>query len=462
MLKLKRLTHDQLNFLKTLVPADRYSTGDSVLDLHAKDQSTHPPCRPDAVLWPVDRIEVSKIMAYANGSGIPVTAWGSGTSLEGNPIPVKGGVVLDFARMNRIIEIRASDFQVDVEPGLVYQDLNEKLKHTGLFFPPDPGARATIGGMIGNNASGTRTVYYGSTKDFILQLSVVLSSGELVEMGTRASKSSSGYDLIHLFVGSEGTLGVVVEATVRLVGLPNDFSAAIVTFPSLKSAGKAVFDIIRFGLNPAMLELLDPKCIALINREKNLDLPVSPTLFIEFHGPTQNQLSDVLEMTRNICRDAGSVEFQQGLGRGDRDRLFEARHELGEMIVRCHPGCDILVLDVGVPMTAYAEMVSIAREQLAETGITGYLFSHAGDGNLHLNLVGRKNDEKQWERIDGIVKEMVSAALAAGGTATGEHGVGIGKRKFMADEHGSSLKWMKQVKHLFDPNGILNPGKVFP
>lgn len=422
----------------------------------------HPPCRPDAVIWPVDRKEVSEIVAYANGSDIPVTAWGSGTSLEGNPIPVQGGIVLDFSRMNRIIEIRASDFQADVEPGVVYQDLNEKLKHKGLFFPPDPGARATIGGMIANNASGTRTVYYGSTKDYVLQLSVVLPEGEIIEMGTRASKSSSGYDLVHLFVGSEGTLGVVVEATVRLVGLPNEFSAAIVTFPSLQSAGKAVFEIMRFGLNPAMLELLDRECMALINREKNLDLPVSPTLFIEFHGPTKSQLSDVLDMTRNICQDGDSIEFRQGLGRADRDRLFEARHELGEMIIRRHPGFDILVLDVAVPMTAYAEMVSIAREQLAETNVIGYLLSHAGDGNLHLNLAGRKNDAREWERIDGIVKEMVSAALAMGGTATGEHGVGIGKRKFMADEHGSSLKWMKQVKRLFDPNGILNPGKVFP
>ncbi len=459
---MKPLTQDHLRFFKTIIPADRLSTGVSVLDLHAKDQSMHPPSRPDVVIWPENPKEVSEILAYATRSGIPVTPWGSGTSLEGNPIPVKSGVVLDFARMNRIVEIRASDFQVDVEPGVVYQDLNDKLKYSGLFFPPDPGARATIGGMIANNASGTRTVYYGSTKDYVLKLSVVLAGGEIIEMGTRAAKSSSGYDLIHLFVGSEGTLGVVVAATLRLAGLPSEFSAAVVTFPALSNGGKAVFDIVRYGLNPAMLELLDTACVSLINREKRLGLPESPTLFIEYHGPTRQQLNDALDMTKNICEDAGSLEFRPGIGRAERDRLFEARHELGEIIKRSHPGCDTLVLDMGVPMSAYEEMVSVARENMAKAGVIGYLFSHAGDGNFHINLAGRKNDRQQWERIDEIVDRMVSAAIEMGGTATGEHGVGIGKRKFMAAEHGSSLKWMKQVKHLFDPTGILNPGKIFP
>ncbi len=238
-MKFNPLTQSHLENLKAMVTPDRLSTGESVLDLHARDESRHPPCRPEAVIWPQSASEVSAILKFANRNGVPVTGWGSGSSLEGNPIPIRKGIVLDFSQMNRILEIREEDFQADVEPGVIYQDLNEKLRHTGLFFPPDPGARATLGGMIANNASGTRTIYYGSTKDYVLKLSVVLANGEIVELGTRASKTSSGYDLIRLFVGSEGTLGVVVGATVRLASLPAEFSAAIATFPSMETAGKA-------------------------------------------------------------------------------------------------------------------------------------------------------------------------------------------------------------------------------
>jgi D-lactate dehydrogenase (cytochrome) len=441
---------------------DRFSTGESNLDLHSKDQSQHTPCRPEAVIWPVNRSEISKILKYANRHLIPVTGWDSGSSLEGNPIPVQKGLVLDFSQMNQILDTRPESFQVDVEPGVVYQDLNQKLKYSGLFFPPDPGARATIGGMIANNASGTRTVYYGSTKDYILRLVVVLANGEIIETGTRASKTSSGYDLIHLFVGSEGTLGLVVEATIRLVGLPEEFSAAIVTFPSVETAGKAVYEIMRAGLGPAALELLGPECIELINREKGLGLSVSPTLFMEYHGPTKNQLVEVLEIARQICTQEGCGDFRLGLGRDERDRLFKARHELGEMIIRNHPDCGIQIIDIAVPITAYPEMIAEARKHLISTGLTGYIVSHAGDGNLHLNLGGKKGDKKDWDQIEKVAHRMVIKALALGGTATGEHGIGIGKRKFMEAEHGKGLGWMKQIKSLFDPNGILNPGKIFP
>ena len=445
-----------------MVPPDRFSTGDSNLDLHSKDQSQHPACRPEAVIWPVDRVEVSEILKYANKNLIPVTGWGSGSSLEGNPIPVKAGIVLDFSQMNKIRDIREEDFQTDVEPGVIYQNLNEKLKYKGLFFPPDPGAQATIGGMIANNASGTKTVHYGSTKDYVLRLSVALANGEIIETGTRASKTSSGYDLIHLFVGSEGTLGIVVEATLRLVGLPAEFSAAIVTFPSVEAAGKAVFEIIRSGLDPAALELLAPDCIEIINQEENLGLNVSPTLFMEYHGPTKNQLAEVMEIVREICKEEGCDEFRPGLGRTERDRLFKARHELAEMIIRKHPGRSMMVIDVAVPITGYPKMIAFAREESEKTGIPRYIFSHAGDGNLHLVFMGKKEDEKEWDSIDHANQHIVSKALAMGGTATGEHGVGIGKRKFMEAEHGKSLEWMKKIKSLFDPNCILNPGKIFP
>jgi len=461
-LKFSSLNQNHIKNLQSMVVADRFSTGKSVLDLHAVDQSQHTPSRPEAVIWPLDRSEVGAILKYANNHMIPVTGWGSGSSLEGNPIPVKKGIVLDFSQMNRILNIRTEDFQADVEPGVIYQDLNDKLRHTGLFFPPDPGARATVGGMIANNASGTRTVYYGSTKDYVLRLEVVLASGEIIELGTRASKSSSGYDLIHLIVGSEGTLGVVVGATLRLVGFPVEYSAAIATFPSVEAASKAVFEIIRSGLNPAALELLAPEPVELMNREEHLGLKVSPTLFLEFHSSTASHLAEVLEMAQEICAEQGCSEFRPGLGKAERDHLFKARHALGEMIVRNHPDCGILVVDVAVPNTGYPEIIATIGEEMAAAGMLGYTFGHAGDGNVHLCIPGKRGDKKEWDQIDQIVERLVSKALEMGGTATGEHGVGIGKKKYMTAEHGKSLEWMKQIKSLFDPNGILNPGKIFP
>ena len=461
-MKFTRLNKTYIKDLQSMVAPDRLSTGESNLDLHSKDQSQHPACRPEAVIWPINRMEVSEILKYANTNLIPVTGWGAGTSLEGNPIPVKEGLVLDFSQMNRILDIKEEDFQADVEPGVIYQDLNERLRHKGLFFPPDPGARATIGGMIANNASGTRTVHYGSTKDHVLRLSIALANGEIIEMGTRASKTSSGYDLIHLFVGSEGTLGLVVEATLRLVGLPVEFSAAIVTFPSVEAAGKAVFEIIRSGLDPATLELLAPDCIELINQEEGLGLNVSPTLFMEYHGPTKGHLAEVLEMVQDICKGEGCGEFRPALGRTERDRLFKARHELAEMFMRNHPDCSMMVIDVAVPITAYPEIIAFSKEESEKTGIPGYIFGHAGDGNLHLVFMGKTGDKREWDIIDQANQAIVSKALAMGGTATGEHGVGIGKRKFMDAEHGKGLEWMKRIKDLFDPKGILNPGKIFP
>ena len=448
--------------LKSMVPAERFSTGESHLELHAKDQSQHPACRPHAVVWPVEVQEVSRILSYANKHRIPVTGWGSGSSLEGNPIPVCRGVVLDFSRMNRVLAMRAGDFQVDVQPGVIYQDLNRQLRHEGLFFPPDPGARATIGGIIANNASGTKTVRYGSTKDYVRRLTVVLATGEIVETGTRASKSSSGIDLIHLFVGSEGTLGIVVEATLRLAALPVEISGAIVTFSDVETAADTVFQIMRSGLDPAALELLDPACIAVINHERGLGLDVAPSVFVELHGTSLSQLEETMEVLTEVCRECGCTDFRPGSGRQQWGELWKARHELGEMIVRRHPGCGIQTVDVAVPLTAYPQLVSAARQALEGTGLTSYIISHAGNGNIHLNLVGHNDDARAWEKIDAISNQLVLKALEVGGTATGEHGVGIGKKKYMAAEHGRGLQWMKQIKHLFDPNGILNPGKIFP
>ena len=451
-----------ISYLKTIIPDDRLSTGESVLDLHAKDQSQHSAVRPEVVIWPHTAEEVAAVVKYANDNRFPIVGWGSGSSLEGNPIPIHRGIVLDFAQMNHILDIRAEAFQADVEPGVIYQDLNKKLRHTGLFFPPDPGARATLGGMIANNASGTRTVYYGSSKDYVLRLSVVLANGEIIKIGNQASKTSSGYDLIRLFVGSEGTLGIIVGATLRLVGLPVEFSAAVATFPSVEAAGKVVFEIMRSGINPAALELLGPECIELMNAEENLDLKISPTLIMEFHGATTSQLTEVLAMAEEICKSEGCQMFEPGVGRSERDRIFKARHALGEIIIRNHPDCGILVMDVAVPITAYPELISAIRAQLEPTDLISYFISHAGNGNVHLNIAGQKGNREQWDLINQISQNLVYKTLDLGGTATGEHGVGLGKRKYMPAEHGGSLEWMKRVKTLFDPNGILNPGKIFP
>jgi len=456
-----QLTPTMIKELASLVSPDRLSTGESVLDLHSKDQSQHPPCCPEAVILPMDRSEVSRILRYANEHLIPVTGWGSGSSLEGNPIPVKKGLVLDFTSMNRILNIREEDFQADIEPGVVYQDLNNQLRHKGLFFPPDPGARATLGGMIANNASGTRTVRYGSTRDYVLKLTIALANGEIIETGTRAAKSSSGYDLVNLFAGSEGTLGIVVEATVRLTGFPEALAAVIITLPTLEAAGESVFDIVRSGLDPAALELLAPECIELINEEKKLGLSVAPTLFMELHGSTERQLSEVIEITEEICHSHGAIQIRSGLGREQRDRLFEARYELAEMIRRKHPGRAHQVIDAAVPISAYPEMIRFAGTEAAKIDVPGYVFGHAGDGNIHLAFEGKTGDKSEWELIEKVNQTVVSRALELGGTCTGEHGVGIGKRKFMVAEHGQSLEWMKRIKNLFDPNGILNPGKIF-
>jgi D-lactate dehydrogenase (cytochrome) len=456
------LSADHVRALRGMLAPDGFSSGESVLDLHARDESAHAACRPEAVLWPQSAAEVSAILKYADAERIPVTGWGSGSSLEGNPIPVCRGIVLDFSRMNRILAVREEDFQADVEPGVVYQDLNEKLRHTGLFFPPDPGARATIGGMIANNASGTRTVYYGATRDYVMRLKVALAGGEIIELGTRASKSSSGYNLIQLFTGSEGTLGLVIEATMRLAGLPAEYSAAVATFPSVDAAAKTVFELKRSGLNPAALELLGPECVALMNREEHLGLEAAPTLFIEFHGASSAQLTEVLEIAEEICRTGGCRDFRAGLGRAERDRIFKARHALGEMIKRNHPDGRVLIMDVAVPITAYPQILSAMQEEIGRHGLVGYFLSHAGNGNIHLNIAARNAVPGEWELALQVSERLVMRAIELGGTATGEHGVGIGKRKYMTAQHGSSLAWMRRVKALFDPHGILNPGKIFP
>jgi D-lactate dehydrogenase (cytochrome) len=456
-----KVTDKELEFIRSIVGPERMSIGESILDLHSKDESFHQRRKPEVVVWPLSSAEISQILKMANEDRIPVTPWGAGTSLEGNPIPVEGGIVLDFQQMNRILELRTEDLQVRVEAGVIYKELNQTLSRHGLFFPPDPGASATIGGMVGNNASGIRTIKYGATKDFILSMVVVLPSGEIIHVGTNAIKTSSGYDLCRLFVGSEGTLGVVTEVTLRLIGLPAEFMAAIAQFNPIREATDTVIQIMRSGLSPAALEFLDAPTVQVVNQFKKLSLEERPTLFIEFHGASAAGLREELEMVKEICGENRSFRFDAGIGREERNRLWEARYGVRESIKVNNPGFYPLVIDTAVPISKYSDMVEWGQRIVEKKGLKGYAFGHAGSGNLHMEILGIPEEKAQWQKVREAEEEIVHFALECGGTATGEHGIGIGKKKFMKKEHGGSLTLMKRIKKLLDPNGIMNPGKIF-
>jgi len=456
-----KVTERELESIRQIVGVERVSVGESVLDLHSKDESFHKRQRPDAVVWPLNSEEISQILKIANERRVAVTPWGAGTSLEGNPIPVEGGIVLDLQQMNHILDLMKEDLQVRVEAGVIYKELNQSLSRDGLFFPPDPGASATIGGMVGNNASGIRTVKYGSTKDFVLHMVIVLPSGAIIRAGTNAIKSSSGYDLCRLFVGSEGTLGVITEVTLRLIGLPPEFMAAVIQFDTIRDATDTVSQIMRSGLSPAALELLDAPTVHVVNLFKKLSLEERPTLFVEFHGTSALGLKEELEWVKEIGADHHFLRFDAGIGREDRNRLWDARYKVRESIKVNNPGLYALVIDTAVPISKYSDMVEWGQKILEKKGLKGYAFGHAGSGNLHMEILGVPEEKAQWRRVLEAGEEIVSFALEGGGTATGEHGIGIGKRKFMEREHGESLNVMKQIKNLLDPNGIMNPGKIF-
>ena len=459
--KYNKVTSKELEFIRSIVGPDRMSQGESVLELHSKDESFHLRKKPDLVVWPLSAKEISQILKLANERRIPVTPWGAGTSLEGNPIPVEGGIVLDLQQMDHILELRAEDLQVRVEPGVIYKELNQYLSRYGLFFPPDPGASATIGGMVGNNASGIRTIKYGATKDFVLSMMIVLPSGEVIRVGTNAMKSSSGYDLCRLFVGSEGTLGVMTEVTLRLIGLPEEFMAAVAQFHLIREATDTVFQIMRSGLSPAALELLDAPTVQVVNQFKKLSLEEKPTLFIEFHGMSGSGLKEELRVVEEICGENRCLRFDSGIGREERNRLWEARYGVRESIKINNPGFHPLVIDTAVPISKYSDMVAWGQKIIEKKGLKGYAFGHAGSGNLHMEILGIPEEKAQWQRVREAEEEIVYFALECGGTATGEHGIGIGKKKFMKKEHGESLLLMKQIKTLLDPHGIMNPGKIF-
>ncbi len=442
---------------------ERVSVAESVRGLHSHDASSHAPVLPDAVVWPESTDEVSALARYANARGVPLVGWGAGTSIEGNPIPLRGGVVVDFSRMNRILAIHEADFQVTVQPGVLYQDMNKILARYGLFFAPDPGANASIGGMVANNAAGIRTVKYGATRDNVLALEVVLANGDVMRTGSRSVKQSAGYDLTHLIVGSEGTLGLVTEATLKLAPLPEHFSAITAAFPSVEAAAQAVFEIIGGGLGPAALELLDGDTVRILAEEGGFDLAPTPNLFMEFSGASPAALEETLGMAEEICRGLGCTRFMPGMGRDARNKLWNARHHLFETLVRYYAGYTYLLTDSAVPISAYPELVAFGSRLGQELALDVGFVGHAGDGNLHTTIFFPPDDPDVRARAEQFNEEMVRKAIALGGTCTGEHGVGIAKRKYLELEYGpTAVQVMRQIKQVLDPNNILNPGKVLP
>jgi len=441
--------------------AERVSVKAADREAHSQDESHHGPHLPDVVIWPESAEEISRILGWANAHRVPVTPWSGGSSLEGNPIPVQGGILLAMYRLDRILELREADLQVRVQPGIVYDNLNEQLSRHGLYFPPAPGSSdvATIGGMVANNSSGIGAVKYGVTRDYVLALELVLPTGEIIHTGSRALKSASGYDLTRLFVGSEGTLGVVTEITLRL-RVVLEKVAAVAVFPSPAEAAQAIYEINRYAPTPAGLEWMDEHIVALVNRWKGMDLPELPMLVMEFDGTPEGAQAEA-EFVGEICCDCGCVDFQMGQSRAERERLWTGRKEAHNASKYLHTDCNLGMGDIVVPISKYAEAVERIYAAGRAHDIPVYTFGHAGDGNLHCEILMRKDDPSSQERGEAISNEMVNYAISVGGTATGEHGVGIGKRRFMAAEHGASLEVMKRIKRLLDPNGILNPGKIF-
>jgi D-lactate dehydrogenase (cytochrome) len=458
---MQEFNEEQIRTLSTLVADDRFSTGISHRELHLHDISYHRGTLPAGIIWPETTEEVSSILSFTYANDIPVTPWGAGTSTEGNPVPTRAGLVIDLTRMAHVIDIRPEDLQADVQPGVLRKELNHQTGQYGLFFPPDPGADASIGGMIANNASGVQTVKYGATRDYVMKMTVVLPDGKIIHTGCKAPKSSSGYDLTRLFVGSEGTLGIVTEATLRLTGIPAHHLAATVTFETLEDAVQAVAVLIGSGLEAAALELLTPGLIQLMNREKGLGLPEVPSLFCEFHGISHAALAEIVDLARELCLDCGASGFQFGVKEKERKDLWRARHEAWETIHRGHPGMETIIVDAAVPISRYPEMILYSQDLVDEYKVPGYVFGHAGDGNLHVVLAGDPTNESAWGALKTINQRIVKQAIELDGTCTGEHGIGIGKREFMELEHGAGCELMKSIKDLIDPKGLMNPGKMF-
>lgn len=435
------------------------SLSKSDLDHHGQSESHFPMTPPDAVAYPTSTADVAAIVNICAAHDCPVIPWGTGTSLEGHSLAVRGGVTVDMSRMNRVLAVHAEDMDCVVQPGVTRQALNTHLRDTGLFFPVDPGANAALGGMAATRASGTTAVRYGTMRDNVMGLKVVLADGRVIRTGSRARKSSAGYDLTGLFVGSEGTLGIITELTLRLHGQPQATAAAVCAFGSVDAAVQCVIETIQMGVPMARIELVDAATAAAVNAYAKADFPAAPHLLIEFHGSDAAVAADAATFGE-IADGHGGLGFEWTSATEDRNRLWQIRHDAYYAILASQPGARAIVTDVCVPLSRLAQAISETQADIAVSGIAGPILGHVGDGNFHAILLIDPNDVTQRQAALDLSHRMTERALAMGGTVTGEHGVGMGKIPYMQAEHGPAWDVMAQIKLALDPGQIMNPGKV--
>jgi D-lactate dehydrogenase (cytochrome) len=439
----------------------RVSVSPSVLDQHGSDFTHHRPHAPDVVVFPESTDEVAAVLRYANAERIPVVPYGAGSSLEGHTIPVRGGISLDLTRMDRVVDVRPQDLLAIAEAGVTRTALNAKTQPHGLFFPVDPGADATLGGMAATNASGTTSVRYGSTRANVLALEVVLADGTVVHTGSRARKTSAGYDLTSLFIGSEGTLGVITQVTVRLHGIAELAISARITFPDLEAACRTAVAIVGGGLTAARVELLDERTLRAINAYKETSYLEAPTLFVELTGAEAAVLGD-LELVQLAAEGEGALTFDSERGTDAQLALWEARHHAAFALLAAFPDKARRTSDMCVPISELPGAIRHAQELMSANGLEFTVLAHAGDGNYHVGFAFDEDDPAQRAAVQTTNDALVEYALSVGGTCSGEHGIGLGKIGYLQREHGDLLPLMQGIKRQLDPNGILNPGKVLP
>src|ERR1700720_2010262 len=438
---------------------DRLSTSAAIGEQHGKDESYHTPHAPDAVAFAHSTAEVADIVGLCARYKTPVIAFGTGTSLEGHVAALEGGVCIDLSQMNRVVRVSAEDLDCTVEAGVTRKQLNEYLRDTGLFFPIDPGADATLGGMAATRASGTNAVRYGTMRENVLALSVVLADGRVIRTARRARKSAAGYDLTRLFIGSEGTLGIITELSVRLYGIPEAISAAVCGFPTIEDAVNTVILTVQNGIPVARIELLDETQIAAINKYSKLDYKAAPTLFFEFHG-TAAGVAEQAEAVEAIAGEHGGADFRWATAPEDRSKLWQARHDAYYAALALRPGSKGWATDVCVPISRLAECISETKRDLAGSSIPSALVGHVGDGNFHIVFMIDPNRPEEIAEATRLNDSMVARALAMEGTSTGEHGVGYGKMEHLVSEIGEGVSVMRAIKRALDPANILNPGKI--
>lgn len=440
----------------------RLSTAEAIRDHHSHGESWHTPAPPDAVAFPETTAEVAAIVAACARARVPVIPFGMGSSLEGHVNAIGGGICIDMTRMTRLLRLSTDDLDVTVEAGLTHRALNERLKNTGLMFPVDPGADATIGGMAATRASGTTAVRYGTMRENVLALTVVLADGRVIHTGSRARKSSSGYDLTRLFVGSEGTLGVITEVTLRLYGRPEAVSAAVCPFTTMEGAANTVIAAIQLGIPVARIEIIDERQLEIVNRYSKTSYPIAPTLFFEFHGISAQAVGEQARAVEEIAVENGATGFQWASTPEERARLWQARHDVLYATIASRPGARPWTTDVCVPISRLAECILETQEDLRRSRLEAPLVGHAGDGNFHLIFMIDPDNRAELAAVEAANARLVARALRCGGTCTGEHGVGIGKLKYVREEHGNALEAMRAIKQALDPHGIMNPGKLVP